>query len=175
MNKEFHILNGDSLKKQFPKSLKGEKIIARLCLVDGNVKAKSLEELFEERAKFLSSNYADITKEDYYIKSVTEIKKIESLPDEPFINLWFEDDLFCQVNFWFLINLISKQKTKHKAHLVRPKQNCAYSFGSMHQEELINSYNSRVSITDNELKELSKLWTLYQDDNIEEMLQIAEN
>lgn len=44
----------------------------------------------------------------------------------------------------------------------------------MHPDELISSYNIRVTITDKELKELSKLWILYQDDNIERMLQIAE-
>lgn len=174
MNKEYHILNGDSLKEQLPNSINGENIVARLCLVDGNVKAKTLEELFEVRAEFLSNNYADITKEDYYKKSVSEIKKIEKIPNESIINLWFEDDLFCQVNFWFLINLISKKETKHKIHLVRPKQNCAFSFGSMHPDELIASYNSRFSITDIELKELSRLWVLYQHDNIEKMLQIAE-
>lgn len=64
MNKEFHILNGDSLKTQFPKSIKGENIIARLCLVDGNVKANTLEELFEVKAEYLSNNYTNITKED---------------------------------------------------------------------------------------------------------------
>ena len=174
MINEFHILNGDSLKTQLPSSLIGRKIVARLCLVDGDVKAESLEELFQVRASFISNHYPDFSNEDFYSRTVSEINKIKEIPDDTIINLWFEDDLFCQVNFWFTINLISKQETKHKIHLVRPKQNCVYSFGSMHFNELITSYNSRITITDKELKELSKLWNLYQNDTIEEMFQIAE-
>jgi len=35
--KQYHILNGDALKEQFPDRIKGKIIIARECLVDGNV------------------------------------------------------------------------------------------------------------------------------------------
>lgn len=51
-----HILNGDALNECFPNDLKGERIIARACLVDGPVKAASLrcrymEKLIDELAK----------------------------------------------------------------------------------------------------------------------------
>ncbi len=40
MRKQYHILNGDSLKEQFPENIQGDIIVARECLVDGNVKGK---------------------------------------------------------------------------------------------------------------------------------------
>ena len=57
MRKQYHILNGDSLKDQFPEIISGEIIIARECLVDGNVKGNNLIEFFKTRAKFISNNY----------------------------------------------------------------------------------------------------------------------
>jgi len=92
---EIHILNGDALKDQFPPSLKDELIVARECLVDGNVTARSLDELFEARATYLKESYGS-TEEFYRNSVITEFKKIISLPDDSTINLWFEDDLFCR-------------------------------------------------------------------------------
>lgn len=174
MKNEYHILNGDSLKEQFPNSIIGEKIIARLCLVEGNVKAVTSEELFKIRAKFISKSYSNYTEQDYFDKTVTEIKKIQNISDYSEINLWFEDDLFCQVNFWFIANLLFKGRKAQSIFLVRPKENSEYSFGRMDKEELVESYRNRVKIEPFELKELSKIWKFYQQDNYTEMFEITK-
>lgn len=174
MNNEFHILNGDSLKEQFPTSIFGEIIVARLCLVDGNVKAKNLEELFKIRANFIKDNYDGYTEEDYYKKSVTEIEKIQNLSKNAIINLWFEDDLFCQVNFWFIINLISKTYKSQSIFLIRPKINSEYSFGSMNEEALVLAFQNKIKIKSSDITELSKLWKLYQLNDCDEMVRIAQ-
>ncbi len=70
--------------------------------MDGNVKGMEADELFASRAKFLSQNYGG-TEQDYYEKVVPEFQKIKSINNDSDINLWFEDDLFCQVNFWFVV------------------------------------------------------------------------
>jgi hypothetical protein len=44
MHKIFHILNGDSLRLQFPKDLEGEFPITRVCLVDGDVHGNGIKE-----------------------------------------------------------------------------------------------------------------------------------
>ncbi|MEJ2006462.1 MAG: hypothetical protein P8X57_16220 [Cyclobacteriaceae bacterium] len=62
---EYHILNGDSLKAQFPKDIDGEIIVARECLVDGEVQSDDLKELFKIRASFITSTYSgDFTIDD---------------------------------------------------------------------------------------------------------------
>lgn len=175
MKKEYHILNGDCLKEQFPNSIIGEKIIARLCLVDGNVKAETLNELFKIRAKFISNNYSDYTEQDYFSKTVTEIEKIQNISDNSEINLWFEDDLFCQVNFWFITNLLFESRKFQSIFLVRPKENNKYSFGSMNEDELIKAFKNRIKIEPSELNELRKIWKLYQQDNCTKMFEIAKN
>lgn len=94
MRKQFHILNGDSLKEILPANIQGEMIVARECLIDGNVEGKSLDDFFATRAKFISDNYEGSSKQDYYNKTVIEFQKIQAIPQESEINLWFEDDLF---------------------------------------------------------------------------------
>ena len=42
--KQYHILNGDSLKDQFPNKINGDIIITRECFVDGDVKGGNLVE-----------------------------------------------------------------------------------------------------------------------------------
>lgn len=174
MKNEYHILNGDCLKEQFPNSIIGKKIIARLCLVDGNVKAETLNELFKIRAKFISKNYSDYTEQDYFAKTVTEIEKIQNISDNTEINLWFEDDLFCQVNFWFVINLLFESSKSQSIFLVRPKENSEYSFGRMNKDELVKAFKNKVKIEPFELNELRKIWKLYQQDNCTEMFEIAK-
>ena len=48
-----HILNGDSLLDKFPNELKGERIVARECLIEGDVSANNLSEFYKNRASFL--------------------------------------------------------------------------------------------------------------------------
>ena len=123
MSKQFHILNGDALKEQFPQDVPGEQIVLRECFVDGPVDANTLEELYEIRSKFIVDNYEG-TVQEYSEKVIPEFNKITSLHENCDVNLWFEDDLFCQVNFWFTIHLL--QLKKCNTFLIRPVKHNQY-------------------------------------------------
>ena len=174
MRKQYHILNGDSLRKQLPDNIQGELIVARECLVDGNVNGNSLTELYQSRARFISENYDGYSVNDYYGKVVPEFHKIQNILADSDVNLWFEEDLFCQVNLWFVINLIYENYKNQQVFLVRPKTNYRYNFGGMNKDELLNEFWNKVKIEFVELKELSKLWKLYQQDDCDGMIKIAE-
>lgn len=170
--KEFHILNGDALKEQFPDSLKGELVVARECLVDGDVSANSLEELFEIRTSYLSETYS--SENDFYRNEVIpEFRKIISLPEHSVINLWFEDDLFCQVNLWFVSHLIHNFITPSQVFLVRPHTDIRFGFGGLNSDGLENTFKSKVGLSDDDLKLFSTLWELYQNQNHTQILSIA--
>lgn len=174
MRKQYHILNGDSLKAQFPDNIKGELIVARECLVDGNVEGGDLSELYRSRSQFISENYGAYEVKDYYEKTVPEFRKIQNITEGSDINLWFEDDLFCQVNLWFVMNLIFENYKNQSVFLIRPKTTYEYNFGGMNKEELLRGFRNKTKIDLSELKELSKLWKLYQQGNCDEMIKIAE-
>ena len=119
MKKQYHILNGDALKEQFPKDLEGEIIVARECLVEGELKANGLDEFFKIRASFISRSFENNSIQDYYQRTASEFQKILDIKDNAEINLWFEDDLFCQVNFWFIVHLIYTNKIRFSCFLIK--------------------------------------------------------
>jgi len=170
MKNQFHILNGDSLKQQFPEDIQGDIIVARECLVDGTVKGKSLDELFSSRAEFISQNYGG-SKQDYYEKAASEFHKILEISANSDINLWFEDDLFCQVNFWFVANLLIKRVEDSRIYLVRPKVHNQYGFAGLKKSELSLLYKNKILIS--EFNKISSLWDSYQNDDTQKLLDTA--
>jgi len=176
--KKIHILNGDCLKSHWPALIEGDLIVARECLIDGNVQGETLAELFINRAKFIAS-YEGFTTENYYLKTVVEFDKITSIQPKTQVYCWFEHDLFCQVNFWFVSYLLDNHIKGCEIYFVGPNEGNEYSFAYMSKKELITAYNNALLITSNELKILSQLWPLYQGlssrNNYQKMSGIAEN
>jgi len=172
MPKQYHILNGDSLKEQFPKNILGQIIVTRECLVDGNIQGSTQDEFFKNRATFISETHG-CKIENYYDITVSQFEKMKEIPQNSEINLWFEDDLFCQVNFWFVLSLLAKNNKKYQYNLVRPLKGHEYSFGSMSQEELSLAYQEKLELTD--LDKLGELWKLYQSEEFNKMATIAKN
>jgi hypothetical protein len=173
MNQTYHILNGDALKDQFPSTINGEKLVARLCLVDGPVEGATVEELFASRAKFIAEHYPEFTEADYF-NYVLDTRRIKEIPENSTINLWFEDDLFCQVNFWFILDFINKDRN-YTLHLVRPMQHSEYSFGGMNEDELVQAFENKIQITETDQKILKQFWKAYQENDLLELLMLAQD
>lgn len=172
MKYQIHILNGDSLKDQFPENLNGKLIVLRECLVDGDVKGETLEDLFDTRAEFISSCYDGFTKEEYVQKTVSELLNIKNISKESEINLWFEDDLFCQVNFWFAIYVLNEFNIDNPLYLVRPTSVTQYGFASFDKVGLSELYEHRSLILNRE--HLQSLWQAYQSKNDSKLLHLAK-
>ena len=172
--KEVHILNGDALKDRFPSALSGDLIVARECLVDGNVSAHSLDEFFTIRAAYLEENYGS-TKEFYHTFVVSEFRKIMSLSDTSVINLWFEDDLFCQINLWFVSSLIKEFVSLKTVFLVRPHTDLQYGFGGLDSEGLVKAYEMRSELSQQDLTLFSSLWKSYQNNDYLQILKSSIN
>ena len=171
MRKQVHIVNGDSLKEQFPKEIDGELIIARECLVEGNVDGDDFDTFFENRAEFIFQNYGD-SNEDYQNKVRAEFQKIQNVESGAEINLWFEDDLFCQVNFWFVTYFLLQNRTEGKVYLIRPKVHNQYGFGGLNKSELISAYKNRQEIK--ELDRLADLWINYRNEEWKNLMSTAD-
>ena len=171
--KQVHILNGDSLKGQLHGLIEAELIIARECLIDGNVEGNSLAEFYRNRANFIAE-YDGLKADDYYLKTVPEIEKIIALPVDREVICWFEDDLFCQTNFWFVIHLLADYTTVDNIYLVRPNEGNEYSFAAMSEQELIEALQNRQKLSSGHKKILAKLWPLYQKQDYKQMHIIAD-
>lgn len=177
MKKKFNIYNGDYLAEELKKtSIEGERIVCREALVSGDLKADSLKEFWEVRAKSISEDY-NVSKENYYEKSVSEFEKILNIPESSEVNLWFEDDLFCQVNMWFCVSLLSKIKDL-KIYRIFPKtasENHWKGFADSDNSVLEESLKSRVLFNENDIELALNLWKAYQNNDIDSLKQLSEN
>ncbi len=153
----FHILNGDALLHQFPEALIGEKIIFREILIEGPIQK---DKFFEARAKFIQNTYG-VSQEDYKSKSKVELQKIDSIPDNSEINLWFEDDLFCQCNLWYIAHKLLSKADKQSIFLVRPNSESWKGFGNMSMPDLLQAFHNRIQLDSENLEAFDVLWENY--------------
>ena len=156
----FHILNGDCLAEKFPKNLSSEIFIWREALIDGPVSDK---DFFENRKKFISENYD--SERSYEVLVVKEFEKIQSVPENSEIYFWFEDDLFCQVNFWFLVSSLESKNIK--LFRVFPKDS-EKGFAESDENELLEIFDSAKEINSDEKIFISNLWKGFQQNNLSE-------
>jgi len=172
MDRQYHILNGDALKERFPQKIDGEIIVMRECLVDGNVQGADLEEFYHNRARYLNGYMDDTNQNDYFNYTVVELQKIQSMKAPAEVNLWFEDDLFCQVNFWFTLYFLKNSKNLNPVYLIRPDVHTQFGFAGLTDDQLINRYHNRLHLENQE--EIGHLWELYQSGKTAKMLELAQ-
>ncbi len=156
-----HILNGDILHDRFPASLDGRKLVARECLVDGDVLGATLEQIGKSREEFLLDVYG-VPIREYRENSLAEFKKIQTIPSGEEVMLWFEDDLFCQVNLWFIIWLLDEARKDHPLFLVRPLEESRFSFAHLDEAGLIKSYEEKVPVSPAHRSAFASMWKAYQ-------------
>jgi len=159
------LLNGDCLSEQLKDAkLPLETIVFREALVSGPLGGATWEEFWETRVGFLSQNYGAPAQE-VLEKTVAEAEKVRSLADGVELSLWFEDDLFCQVNLWFVLNLLSDAR-KIKIYRVFPLEaneaNRWRGFGDASAAALEQAYESKVPFTSSDLAMGKTLWEAYR-------------
>ncbi|WP_268036327.1 DUF1835 domain-containing protein [Algoriphagus sp. PAP.12] len=164
----FHILNGDALSYQFPKDIPGEKIIFRECLVDGPVHADSEEEFWKKRKEFIELEFSEA---DYDSYSKAEILKITQIPAESKVYFWFEEDLFCQVNFWKACTLLPT--AFNQAFLVLPGKDSPYSFAQVSHENLISNWKNAQELGAEDIPVFRNLWSYFQNSEPQNALKIS--
>ena len=169
----YHILNGDALKAQLQGKINGQLIIARECLVDGPISSTDLEVFYAERAQFLSTAYGDVDPSAYYEKVVPEFSKLQQIEAGAEVNLWFEEDLFCQVNCWFVLHVLQHAGIDVKLSWVLPSADIRYGFGGMNEAALLAAYENRTALSNRAFAQLSRLWPLYQQNEIDAMLAVV--
>ena len=164
MNLPLHLLNGDQLANQLQGAFFFQsQLVFREALIVGPVTSSSLDEFWKTRTEFISSSYG-VTAEEYRQKTILEIERLHSLPEDTEICLWFEDDLFCQLNLWFLLSLLA-DRPKFKLFRVFPPTSTAENrwggFGRATPNLLQDCYQARVPLAPSDLALGKALWLAY--------------
>ena len=169
---EHHILNGDALKEQFPTDeIDGHLIICRECLIDGNIKGDSLMEFWDNRASFIEKNYGK--KRRYNDYALPQFQKILSLAPNEVVNLWFGDDLFCQMNLCFIVSLLDIIGHRDNINLVKAQRANWNEFGGMSKAELVTAYENRQAMTPSEFQLMLACWEAFQKNDLAQLQILA--
>lgn len=160
----YHILNGDGLAGNF--NLDGEIIVCRECLIDGNIKAKNLNELWKVRSEFVRNNYGA---DDYFEKVKNEFDKFNNLNPTDEVNLWFGNEAFCQVNMWFVLSLL--EENNPNVYRVFPDSNC----WDCSYKNLEDCFEKRQKMSSDEVSFGKKLWNQYDSGSLTDEINFPSN
>lgn len=171
----YNILNGDSLAYTFPQAnIEGDVIVVREALIDGDLSGNNLQDFWRSRI-----SYMGLPEAEYYKKVVTEFEKILTTPNDAEFNLWFEYDLFCQVNMWFVISIINSLPIKKKvyavytSHLENTSKQFWNGFGPANSNDLKHCYANRILLSVVNLNLGQALWHAYKNQNLEELTSLS--
>jgi len=172
----YHILNGDCLEDQLRQTKVNQNfIVCRECLIEGDLDAASLEDFWKIRANFITVTYG-VSAEDYFSKTVSEFGKLYNLPAGSEICLWFENDLFCQANMWFMLALLS-ERLNPKVYRVFPvidnKTDRWKGFGISTTEKLEQAYSSKVQFKPEDVELGKQLWEAYRKGNFKKLQELS--
>jgi hypothetical protein len=163
----YHILNGDALTDRFVATgLRGEIAIAREALISGPLAGNTLDEFFETRAGYLSSEDKSL----YYSNTVSQFEKILAAPDDSEFNLWFGYDLFCQANMWFILSLIYNMPVSKEVYVVYPShlkgEDVWKDFARATETMLLDCFSNRILFEEADLLLAKDLWLAFKDNDL---------
>ncbi|MCB0841143.1 MAG: DUF1835 domain-containing protein, partial [Bacteroidetes bacterium] len=171
----YNILNGDSLAYSFPETnIEGEMIIVREALIDGELSGDNLYDFWQSRARYLG-----VTEVEYNHSVVKEFEKIMNAPDNSEFNLWFEYDLFCQVNMWFVFSIINSLPIRKKvfavytSYLDKTSKQFWNGFGRANSHELNVCYADRIPLSEANIHFGEELWKAYKNGNLDRLTHLS--
>lgn len=172
-----HVLNGDSLAFSFPGAkIEGEIIVAREGFIDGDLSGNNLNDFRQSRTRYMG-----LTEVEYYNKVVKEFEKLMGVPDNSEFNLWFEYDLFCQVNMWFVLSLLNGLPVNknvfavYTSYLDRGNKHFWNGFGPANTSDLRVCFTNRIPLTELDLQFGHNLWEAYKIGNLEALIRLSKN
>jgi len=173
MNKTLHILNGDSTAIIFSKAkIQGTTIVWREMLCEGSLhKDVGSDEFWKKRYTFFEEEIG-VTRLEYYDNTIKELIKIEDISNYNEVVLWFEYDLFCQINLMALCTYLLKHFRKNiNYYLVctghekgRPNLQTLSDYSL---EEYQTLYKEKIKLSRNNLLFAEQSWQLYVENNKE--------
>ena len=170
MSSQLHITNGDSFTERLKTlELGGDIITWREMLCEGKTEANvGSESFWKTRFDFLHKNYK-ITKTWFVEKTLKEYRSLCNHKQQDQIILWFEYDLFCQVNMLAVISWLKTHRRHAEISLIcsgdEDDSDTMYGLNELSDEQLMRLYENRVRLTQDDIEYADYVWQLYCSDN----------
>jgi len=163
---QLHITNGDNTTLALQKlKIDGAIVTWREMLCEGKTTIDVGSEIFwKSRFDFFSQNYK-ITKKYFIEHTLKEFRTLCNHKYQEEIILWFEYDLFCQINMIAVISWLKKHRPKAAIALVCPEKKIESErylrLNKLTQKELLSLYKKRVILTKDDIGYADYVWHLY--------------
>lgn len=162
-----HIVNGDSTAEILRKtSLSGDILVWREMLCEGPVcKDFGSDEFWKRRYEYFESEL-EVSKLDYFDKTIKEIVQLEGVSGYTEVVLWFEFDLFCQINLMALCSYLLQNFSKNTAYKlvctgwVKGKEKLQ-SLSDFSENEFEVLYENSPNLSKNNLEFSKQCWNVY--------------
>lgn len=152
MSKTLHILNGDSTRNKFQNTgIDGDTYVWKEVLSEGPVDPEfGSPDFWNKREKFMSKEF-ELAENEYKQVGQEPFEKIASSIDKyDEVVLWFEYDLFCQVNMIALIHWLGN--TNHSGTIslicvgVIDESDKLYALGEINTEAYSQLFETRLKL-----------------------------
>lgn len=173
----YHVLPGDSLVKEYKGSdLDGEMIVCREALVSGPVDADSLDEFWNDRARFILSEYGE-DEIEYHEKVGSELDRLTEIGADDEVNLWFEYELFCSVNLWFCLSLLKDHgATVYRVEPIGLTEEKRWDgFGKFGVDDVLASFEMRTKLSESDIELGTALWNAYRRKDDAKLKELASH
>lgn len=174
-----HILNGDGTKGGFEQSgIQGHAAIWREILCEGPVASLNTSSFWEARKAFLASQY-ESSDNTYENKVLTEFEKIKQFQNYQEVVLWFEHDLFCQINLIGVLSWFSQQSIDQTTISIvslgkHEQQADFYGIGQLYPEQFPELYESRKKLNAESIQFAAQVWEAYSNTNPTLLLDLIQ-
>ncbi len=170
MSSQLHITNGDSFTQKLQAlELKGEIITWREMLCEGKTETNvGSESFWKTRFDFLHKNYK-VSKSWFVEKTLKEYRSLCNHKQQDQIILWFEYDLFCQINMLAVLSWLKTYRRDAEISLVcsgdEDETDKLYGLNELSDEQLLDLYENRKVLSRSDIEYADYVWQLYCSDN----------
>ncbi|MGJ8737678.1 DUF1835 domain-containing protein [Zobellia laminariae] len=170
MSSLLHITNGDSFTDRIKTlNLSGDIITWREMLCEGKTLTNvGSESFWKARFEFLNKNYK-VSKSWFIEKTLKEYRSLCNHKQQDEIVLWFEYDLFCQVNMIAVLSWLKINRKYAQVSLVcsgkEDSTDKMYGLNELSDDQLRKLYENKIDLTQDDIEYADYVWQLYCSDN----------
>ena len=165
-----HITNGDSTTNYLKKlRFRGDFITWREMLCEGKTNTDvGSESFWKSRFEFLKQSYK-ITKKQFIDLTLKEYRNLCNQKSQEEIVLWFEYDLFCQINMIAVISWLKRYRKGRKISLVCSGEikgsNKLFGLSELSEKQLKEYYKNKIELSIDDIEYADYVWQLYCSNN----------
>ncbi|WP_298365484.1 DUF1835 domain-containing protein [uncultured Lutibacter sp.] len=167
MDNVLHVVNGDYTAQIFKQTIiKGKVVVWRELLCEGPIEIEvGSDDFWMNRYSYIKTNFG-VERLEYFDKTIKEIIQLEDLEKFDEVVLWFEYDLFCQVNLIAACSYLLQSFRKDVAYFLvctgyEKGKNELQSLSNYMPKQYPNLLENRIKISKTNLEFANNCWKIF--------------